>query len=168
MNQKSETLKRLQGTARPDRRKPPKVPLAPIGTVVRPKWLKNAVAKAEFNRLLPLMESVGIPLHEVDANLLASTCLLYARWREAEDLISAEGITLSVTSQTRTGKTVKPQPHPAIRVSATYHRSYLAALTKLGLTTLDRSRIEPSDTSDSDLLDQFLNGDKYNDEGDDD
>jgi P27 family predicted phage terminase small subunit len=155
VRRKPESLKHLQGTARPDRTR--RAPVLPPSEITRPKWLTNKVAKAEFARLLPLME-----IADIDSSLLASCCMLYARWRQAEDEISERGLTIEVSSTTRTGMTVKPIANPAIRVAIAFQRAYLATATKLGLTPVDRGRIEPADSGAEDMLDQFLA------EGDDD
>jgi len=150
----SDATKKAQGTFRAARTRPQSPQYAPGAT--RPKYLSK-LAKAEWNRIAPILEEQGI-LQEIDQGLLASYCTYYANWQICEAEIAKQGMVLMVESSTRTGRTVKPTSNPAIRNSLSFHRAMLAAGTKLGISPLDRPRIEVKPNDESDLLQDFIDG----------
>jgi P27 family predicted phage terminase small subunit len=106
-----------------------------------PYLQKNKVAFAEWKAVAPFLESEGI-LKQPDISLLASYCILYARWREAAGRVDTEGQIVTVTSQTRTGKTQKPIVNPSTRNEVLYQAAMMRAAVKFGLNPLDRPRVE--------------------------
>jgi P27 family predicted phage terminase small subunit len=146
MRRKSKEEKQQQGTYRADRDR--KTPKFSPGAVC-PKYLTKT-AKAEWNRVAPLLEEAGI-LRDIDASLLASYCQMFAHWRSSEDAIAKNGLVVTVSSQTRTGRTDKPVQNPAVRNSIQFHKAMMATAVKLGISPLDRPRIEvPPDEEDVD------------------
>jgi phage terminase small subunit len=75
--------------------------------------------------------------------------------------VEANGQTIIVTSTTRTGRTDKPVPNPSCRLEILYSAALVKVGTKLGLSPLDRGRIEVPDAEDDerDPFDRFLDGD---------
>lgn len=155
---KSSAEKSTIGTYRPDRdRTSPKF-ASSVGAARRPPaYLKvNKLAVEEWKRVVPHLEADGI-LKETDLSLLASYCLLYARWREAAADVEKNGQTITVTSTTRTGMTQKPVVNPSVRAELLYQTAMMKAAVKFGLNPLDRSRIEAEPVSEEmDAFEKFL------------
>jgi P27 family predicted phage terminase small subunit len=151
---------KLRGTYRKDRHSDASKP-APKRAAT-PKWKAptylDDLAKKEWRRLTKEIEATPGLLSGVDESLLGQACALYSRWQAAEAMISAEGVILWQTSQTRTGSSRKPIPHPAIKVSAQYSSAYRSALSRLALTPVSKQRAEvtPPPAPEKDLLDHFL------------
>jgi P27 family predicted phage terminase small subunit len=89
---KPTALKLLQGTFRKDRarkREPrPKVGDRPPSA---PSYL-GKIARAEWTRLAKRLHVLGL-LTEVDRSKFAMYCQAYARWQEAEQVITDQGMT---------------------------------------------------------------------------
>ena len=123
-----------------------------------PAYLKaNKLALEEWNTVAPFLEAEGI-LKQPDTSLLASYCILYARWREAALDVEKNGQVITVTSTTRTGRTERPVANPSVRNEVIYQAAMMRAAVKFGLNPLDRPRVEASpfekerdEDSDSDL-----------------
>jgi P27 family predicted phage terminase small subunit len=125
---------------------------------------KIKLALLEWRTVATFLEAEGI-LKQPDVSLLASYCILYARWREAALDVETNGQTLTVTSTTRTGKTEKPIVNPAVRNEILYQAAMMRAAVKFGLNPLDRPRVEAPEAEDDDGRDPF---DKFLDDDDDD
>ena len=154
MRRKTREEKIAQGTYRPDRDRT--VPQFRAGAT-RPKFLTNRIARAEWNRVAPLLTEQGV-LTEIDATLLASYCLLYAHWRESVESLARDGLVIIVSSQTRTGSTVKPVQNPALRNSLQLQKQMMATATKFGINPLDRPRIEVPPNDEGNPLQDFIDG----------
>jgi P27 family predicted phage terminase small subunit len=154
MRRLSKEEKMQRGTYRSDRDK--NTPQFAPGAVC-PKYLSKE-AKAEWRRVAPLLEGAGI-LQAIDQTLLASYCSLYGFLREAEADIQQNGLVIFVSSQTRTGSTTKPIQNPSVRTAIQLQRALVATGTKLGMTPLDRSRVEvPPAPDEDDPLQRFIDG----------
>ncbi|HEY2472474.1 MAG TPA: phage terminase small subunit P27 family [Terracidiphilus sp.] len=143
MRRKSAAEKKAAGTYRVSRdRKSPQFVTA--SGIKPPGYVRhNKLAHAEWTAVAPFLEAEGI-LKVVDISLLASYCILYARWREAALDVETYGQTLTVTSTTRTGMTQKPIANPAVRNEIMYAQAAMRAAVKFGLNPLDRPRVEAS------------------------
>lgn len=87
---KPTALKKLEGDRGKGRRPlNEREPIPPKGGVKCPAWLLPE-AKKEWKRLAPALEAMGV-LTMADTAAFASYCQAYARWREAEDVISQHG-----------------------------------------------------------------------------
>ena len=156
MRRKSASEKKLMGTYRSDRdRKRLQFDNADGTTIKAPAYVrKNKVAFGEWKAVAPHLIAEGI-LKPTDISILASYCLLYARWREAVCKIDAEGSVIDVKSSTRTGVTIKPVVSPWLRVEVMTQASMMKTAVKLGLNPLDRSRVEVPDGDDENAPDPF-------------
>ncbi len=150
MRRKTAEQKLREGTYRADRDR--KIPQFSTRAAC-PKYLSKH-AKAEWKRVAPLLEDAGI-LREIDASLLASYCQMFAHWRTSEDDIAKNGLVITVSSQTRTGRTDKPVQNPAVRNSIQFHKAMVATAVKFGINPLDRPRIEVPPTDEHDEDDPF-------------
>ena len=166
MRRKSSSEKRLMGTYRPDRDRH-RVQFASANSIEikTPSFVrKNKVAFGEWKAVAPHLIAEGI-LKPTDISILASYCLLYARWRQAADRIDTEGSVIEVTSTTRTGMTIKPVVSPWLRVEVMTQASMMKTAVKLGLNPLDRSRVEVPEADDETGPDPF---ERFLDQGNDD
>jgi P27 family predicted phage terminase small subunit len=145
MRQKSSTEKRATGTYRAsrDRKRLQFVTANGAASKPPPYLRKNRLALAEWKAVAPFLEAEGI-LKQPDTSMLASYCVLYSRWREAALNVEQNGQVITVTSQTRTGKTEKPIVNPACRNEVIYQAAMMRAAVKFGLNPLDRPRVEAS------------------------
>ncbi len=165
MNRKTpNAVKKTIGTYRKDRDRSLNAPQFPPGAT-RPRWLTAKAAKAEWDRVVPLLEAAGL-LTELDQSLLASYCQNWSNYLTAESEIVKHGQVVYVTATTKTGNMTKPLVNPAIRNASIFHKAFIASATKLGLTPLDRGRINAVEPNEDDELDRFLNDSSYQDDND--
>jgi P27 family predicted phage terminase small subunit len=61
-----------------------------------PEWLE-AEAKTEWKRIAPMLLRLGL-LTEVDGVALAAYCQAYARWAQAEQYLTVQGLTAEANS----------------------------------------------------------------------
>ena len=165
MRRKSSQEKKLQGTYQASRERNRLQFVPGHGVASKPPTYvrKIRLALMEWRAVAPFLEAEGI-LKQPDVSLLASYCILYARWREAALDVETNGQTLTVTSTTRTGKTEKPIVNPAVRNEILYQAAMMRAAVKFGLNPLDRPRVEAPEAAEEgpDPFQRFL------DEGNDD
>jgi P27 family predicted phage terminase small subunit len=142
MRRKSAAEKQATGTYRPGRDSKRLQFDNDAAAIKPPAYLRKIkLALAEWKAVAPFLEAEGI-LKLPDVSLLASYCILYARWREAALNVEQKGQILTITSTTRTGKTQKPIANPAVRNEILYQAAMMRAAVKFGLNPLDRPRIE--------------------------
>lgn len=147
--------KQTVNTYRADRDKPTPA-FTPSKNAKPPAYLRpNKFALEEWKRVAPHLEAEGI-LKETDLSLLASYCLLYARWREAAADVETRGQIITITSTTRTGMTQKPVVNPSVRAELLYQQAMLKTGVKFGLNALDRSRVETTPVEEDDPFQRFL------------
>jgi hypothetical protein len=79
---------------------------------------KIKFALADWKAVAPFLETEGILKQAL--SLLASYCILYARWREAAADVEKNGQIITITSTTRTGMTQKPVTNPAVHDEVIY------------------------------------------------
>ncbi len=150
----SRERKQILGTYRADRDR--QTPLFPPGASC-PNYLTGR-ARAEWKRVAPLLSQAGV-LQQIDQSLLASYCTMYGHWRASEEDIQQNGLVITVTSTTRTGRTDKPVPNPAVSNSIRFHKAMMATAVKFGINPLDRPRIEiPPDEIEDEPEDDGDNG----------
>lgn len=149
MRRKSTAEKQATGTYRPGRDSK-RLQFDNDAAIKPPAYLRKIkLALAEWKAVAPFLEAEGI-LKLPDVSLLASYCILYARWREAALNVEQKGQILTVTSTTRTGKTQKPIANPAVRNEILYQAAMMRAAVKFGLNPLDRPRVEAPELNDKD------------------
>jgi P27 family predicted phage terminase small subunit len=140
-NRKPHALHIVEGTARPGRlnkAEPKPVPKAPTC----PGWLLPQ-ARAEWHRLAPELEGLGL-LTIADRGCFAGYCQAWARWRQAEGNIAAEGLSIP-------GHRGVIRKHPLASVAARYLDAMRAFAQEFGLTPQARTRINaPSAPEDDD------------------
>jgi len=141
----TEILK-LQGTFDPSRR--PGNELSPdAGIPECPDWLSET-ARAEWERITPLLESLGL-LAEIDAVPLAMYCHYYGEFLAAKQMIDRSGLLI----QTPKGFVVR---NPATFVMRDASAECRRFAVEFGFTPASRTRIDvkPGGT---DELSAYLN-----------
>ena len=129
-------------------------PTVERGSIPRcPKWL-TGLAREEWERVSPALHAAGL-LSGLDVSALEGYCVTYAKWREAERQLSAEGLTIT----TPNGCT---QIHPAQSISNQAQKLLLAWVKAFGLSPDSRGRMElppapPVMDEDSLFLKKLLN-----------
>jgi len=143
MRRKTAAEKQALGTYRASRDRG--IPQFVAATMIKPPAYirQNKLAHSEWKAVAPFLQAEGI-LKQPDVSLFASYCLLYSRWRSAAEDVERNGLTIIVTSTTRTGMTQKPIINPSVRSEILYQAAMMKAAVKFGLNPLDRPRVETS------------------------
>lgn len=106
------------------------------------------VARREWDRIVPLLEELGI-LSRVDGTALAIYCVTYARWVRACDEINGEP---GMTETTGSGA---EKVGPFVQIAASAERDMARMLVEFGCTPSSRSRISVPDRKPVDPLERF-------------
>lgn len=116
-----------------------------------PRWLEDE-AKKEWKRLAKKMEAIGI-LTEVDMAAFAGYCQAYARWKEAEEYLSAHGATVVTPNG-------YVQQVPQVSIAQTYLKLMGKYASEFGLTPASRSRLiaDAKPEAPVDEMDELLRG----------
>ena len=124
-------------------------PTPPPGGPACPEWL-NAEAKAEWARLVPDLETMGL-LSRLDRPALAAYCQAWSRWVQAEAQVAKYGTIVK--------SPVKgfPMKSPYLTVADQALETMRKLMVEFGLTPSSRSRIRVlRDGDGADDLDRFL------------
>ena len=137
---KPTALKLVQGN--PGKRKLNKREPKFSGAPVCPGWITD-VAKLEWNRIVLELAALDM-LRAVDSASLAAYCLSYARWRGAEEIVTAEGQTVSEPVIAKTGDVIgfKVKRHPATSIAKDALAALLRASALFGFESSSRSRLQ--------------------------
>ena len=113
-----------------------------------PPWLIPE-AKKEWRRLSKQMEKLGT-LTEVDMAAFAGYCQSYARWKEAEDVITQHGPIYKSSNGV--------QQLPQVNMAQNYLKVMARLAEQFGLTPSSRSRIYTDDKEDdeNDMMEILL------------
>lgn len=106
-----------------------------------PGWLLPA-AREEWVRVMPELERLE-RLSPVDLQLLAAYCQAFARWREAEARVEADGAVLVIRDDKGTVRSAAPSPWSGLALK---HASAMRQFAvELGLSPASRGRAKPAD-----------------------
>lgn len=94
------------------------------------------LAKAEWNRLAELLESVKV-LTLNDGPMLEATCMAYEQYRTFAAVVSSEGATYR--AETANGFITRARPEVSMQSDA--WRRYVNGLSHFGLTPATRSKV---------------------------
>lgn len=148
---KPTAIKKLEGN--PGKRKlNRKEPVPAKGMPECPDWLLPET-KAEWERLCEKLSDMGV-LTEIDMAAFAAYCQSFARWKEAQEHIDAEGSTFV------TDKGYQQQT-PWVGIANTNQKLMLQAAAEFGLTPSARSRIMAASGAikdDEDEMEALLGG----------
>jgi P27 family predicted phage terminase small subunit len=98
----------------------------------------DSVARMEWERIVPELESLGLVAHVYRA-AIAGYCQAYSRWQAAEAEIATEGLT---TMNLKTGCV---RAHPAVAIAKEHMRLVKEFAVEFGLTasSMGRMKVEP-------------------------
>ena len=109
-----------------------------------PRWL-NKAAKKEWKRICPILDTIGLLTH-ADMAVVALYCQAYARFAEAEAILTKLGTTYEYTNKAGETNTVK---RPEVNIAKDYSQIIKSTCVELGLTPSSRGRIRlPSEDDD--------------------
>lgn len=136
---KPKVIRELEGN--PSKRPIPDVPDPDPSLPDKPDWL-SALASHEWDRIVPELYKLGL-ITKIDETTLAGYCQAWARYVEAEKLLTDQGIT--IVDDKGNQKT-----HPAVTVSQRNLEKVLKYVAEFGLSPSARMRIhikpeEPED-----------------------
>jgi len=109
---------------------------APEAADLEPPAYLNGAALEEWQRIAPILHRLGL-MTEIDAGALATYCQTFARWREAEDKIAADGM----VTVDRFGF---PHLSPYVSIAQKSVTQLKALLCEFGMTPSARSRVRAS------------------------
>ena len=121
----------------------------PIGTA--PKWL-DRLAKIEWRRIIKALGDTGV-LTAADRATLAAYCQAYARWKQAEALVNADGL---VIRQQYADRDLLVR-NPATAILNESRQAVLRFAAELGLTPIARARIRTPEKRENNRFEDFLN-----------
>jgi P27 family predicted phage terminase small subunit len=126
------------------------------GAPVCPAWL-TSIAKAEWKRVVADLSSLDM-LRGVDSASLAAYCMSYARWRSAEEIVTAEGQTVQEPIVNKAGEVVghKIKRHPATTIAKDAQAGMLRASALFGFDPSSRSRLSVGEGTEADPFAKFM------------
>lgn len=143
---KPTQLRVLQGN--PGKRPLPKgEPRPRVVPMPCPRWLLPE-AKREWRRVAPELKRLGLAT-VVDRTALAAYCQAYARWRQAEEVLTREGLVFETASGY-----LAPRPEVAIAQKSMQLMKGFA--TEFGFTPSSRTRISVPEQKQADPFAEFL------------
>ena len=116
-----------------------------------PSWL-DVDAKREWHRLSPELKRLGL-LTIVDAVAFAGYCQAYARWMQAERLLSDLGLVMTVPTKNGDGY---EQQRPEVSIAQKYFQIATTTGARFGLDPSSRSRLSVDAVPDDDAFAQLL------------
>ncbi len=143
---KPTQLKRLAGNPG-KRRLNEREPQPQAGRVTCPRWLPLE-AKREWRRVAPELRRLGL-LTCVDRLALAGYCMAYARWRQANDVLTDEGLTFVTPSG-------YVQQRPEVAIANKSLAEMKAFAQEFGMTPASRTRISMPEPEAPDPFAEFL------------
>jgi len=135
------SAKVLRGTFRKDRTNT-KEPQPPARTPRRPTWL-DAVAAEHWKVLVPILNRMKV-LTSADGPALAAGCAAYSEYRAAYKVLSEQGQTYSVVTDSGTVHRKRPENE----IAASAFQRYRSMLIEFGLTPAARTRVNARDPDD--------------------
>ena len=130
-----EHLKVVRGTDRADRRNEA-APKPDRGRPSAPSRL-SAVGREMWGYVVKLTDDAGV-LTELDALAVEQLVEAYSDWREARDIVDAEG-THYETENANGGKMIRA--HPAVAMRSDAARRFQSLMAEFGLTPASRSKV---------------------------
>jgi P27 family predicted phage terminase small subunit len=117
-------------------------PAAAAPELPPPAWLSPKAGKV-WTRLRPDLPWLSV----VDVDVLAAYCWTFARWREAEDFLAAEGLTVQIWETVGEGKQERSklkfiQQRPEVAIAQKSLTMLVKLGGELGLSPASRTRIQ--------------------------
>lgn len=113
------------------------------GSPRMPSWL-SLEAKRVWRRIVPKLEEMGI-LGAIDGEAITRYCLIFAKWREAEEWIQEKGTLFEVrdfvTPETPDGVVVGYKEYPQVKRTIAYAEQLLRLEKTFGMNPGARSNL---------------------------
>ncbi len=143
---KPTRLKVLQGN--PGKRPLPKgEPQPRVVAMPCPRWLLPE-AKREWRRVAPELKRLGLAT-VVDRTALSAYCQAYARWRQAEEVLTREGLVF----ETGSGYLM---PRPEVAIAQKSMQIMKGFASEFGFTPASRTRLSVPEQKPADPFAEFL------------
>lgn len=143
---KPQSLKKLAGN--PGKRKPKHTEPEPPAGVPDPPDHLDADALAEWQRMAPELEKLGL-LSRLDLAAFAGYCMAWSRWVQAERSLKEHGPIVKSPSG-------YPIQNPYLSVANTALKHLRGFLAEFGLSPSSRARVKPTEVKEEDPLDSVL------------
>ena len=114
----------------------------------RPSRHLSDTAKAEFKRILPLLEQ--LPLAELDRRLIEQYCTMYSVYRALEEDINNRGEV--ITEYFANGNEKSTKINPALRELVSVAKEIRSIGSELGMSISSRARLIDPNTEENDPL----------------
>ena len=114
-----------------------------------PTWL-DAAARAEWKRVVPLLDAMGL-VGKVDRAALTGYCVAYSRFTQAEQILNMRGLTMEMVTK---GGGLYEMQRPEVAIAQKYLGIAKAFCAEYGMTASARGRMS-------------IDGDKERDDFDD-
>lgn len=134
---KPTALKVVQGTSRKGRENPDE-PKPETKSLPCPTHLP-AIAATEWDRIVPELVELGL-LSAIDQVALEGYCISYHRWREAEDVLDAEGLTMLTPQNFE-------MQRPEVSIANQARKQCLEFLREFGLSPASRGKVRATPKS---------------------
>jgi P27 family predicted phage terminase small subunit len=108
-------------------------PQPPLGKPRMPTGM-NTLAKAEWKRVIPMLDSMGVT-SKIDGALVAVYCSMYARWMQAEAMLEKEGHTVECANG-------YVQPSQWLGIGNSAVKLMMDAMNDLGMTPKARQKLK--------------------------
>lgn len=144
---KPTALKELEGF--PGHRKPNANEPKPETIAPKCPHHVQGAARKEWRRISTELLALGL-LTRIDMSSLASYCITYARWQEAEEQVSKGGLVV----KTKSGNLIQ---NPYLGVANSAMKLCHKFAVEFGFTPSSRSRLNVTPTGGADELSDFLN-----------
>lgn len=105
--------------------------------LVAPSWLKDKVAKKEFNRLVKELSAIDI-INNLDVNNLASYCEAYSNYIKATEQLNGQSLTIQKCMPNGAYTMVE---NPLIKIQKLYAEECRRFASLVGLTIDSRLKI---------------------------
>lgn len=144
---KPTRLRIIEGN-RSKRPLPKDEPQPQVGRPQYPRWLISE-ARSEWKRIVPELMRLGL-LTLIDRAALAGYCQAYARWQQAERILTKEGLTF-------VGDNGDIKQRPEVAIAQKSLQQVKAFCQEFGLTPASRTRISaPKQPEKEDPMGRFI------------
>lgn len=149
---KPSAISRLQGNPG-HRALNPDEPVSPEMTSLRPPRILRGIARKEWQRVAPLLSTMGV-LREADTALLSAYCHAYQEWCEAVSWMAENGSTMTIRDDKGFVKSVQVVPQWRIAQGAAERMKRLGA--EFGLSPSSRAALKVEKKAKQDEWSMFL------------
>jgi len=122
----------------------PREPQPEPGKPNKPQWLGKYAASC-WKQLIPKLNAIGI-LTKVDRNALSRYCVLWGRWKKAEEFLEENGTTQEAFN--KDGDSMGLKAYPQVKEAQQLASELLRLEQHFGLTPSARARLQVPEKKD--------------------